>query len=67
MVTKKMPMGCDQQGRYPEAAEAATEVGADEPPEHNIIKDIAKEVAISLGAVAVLGVVVLFALGQIRP
>jgi hypothetical protein len=27
----KMPKGCDQQGRYPEAAEAATEVGQDEP------------------------------------
>ena len=27
----KVPNGCDQQGRYPEAAEAATEVGQDEP------------------------------------
>jgi hypothetical protein len=27
----KMPKGCDQQGRYPEAAEAATDVGQDEP------------------------------------
>jgi len=27
----KMPRGCDQQGRYPEAAEAATEIGQDEP------------------------------------
>jgi hypothetical protein len=25
------PKGCDQQGRYPEAAEAATEVGTEEP------------------------------------
>jgi hypothetical protein len=24
------PRGCDQQGRYPEAAEAATELGADD-------------------------------------
>lgn len=24
-----MPKGCDQQGRYPEAAEASTEIGAD--------------------------------------
>lgn len=24
------PTGCDQQGRYPEAAEAATEIGADD-------------------------------------
>lgn len=25
-----VPKGCDQQGRYVEAAEAATEIGADE-------------------------------------
>lgn len=24
------PTGCDQQGRYPEAAEAATDIGADD-------------------------------------
>ena len=28
-----IPRGCDQQGRYPEAAEAATELGADAPNE----------------------------------
>jgi hypothetical protein len=26
----RLPTGCDQQGRYPEAAEAATEIGADD-------------------------------------
>lgn len=26
----KLPKGCDQQGRHPEAAEAATEVGVDD-------------------------------------
>jgi hypothetical protein len=25
-----IPTGCDQQGRYPEAAEACTEIGADD-------------------------------------
>ena len=25
-----IPKGCDQQGRHPEAAEAATEIGADD-------------------------------------
>lgn len=25
-----IPKGCDQQGRYPQAAEAATELGADQ-------------------------------------
>ena len=27
---KPLPQGCDQQGRYPEAAEAATEIGAEQ-------------------------------------
>jgi hypothetical protein len=26
----RLPTGCDQQGRYPEAAEACTEIGADD-------------------------------------
>jgi hypothetical protein len=28
----RLPKGCDSQGRHPEAAEAATDIGADEPP-----------------------------------
>ncbi len=28
----KVPNGCDQQGRYPEAAEAATDVGQEQEP-----------------------------------
>jgi len=28
---KHIPKGCDQQGRFPEAAEASTEVGQDDP------------------------------------
>ena len=31
MNAPRMPLGCDQQGRYPEAAEACTELGADVP------------------------------------
>jgi hypothetical protein len=27
---KKIPKGCDQQGRHPEAAECCTELGADQ-------------------------------------
>jgi hypothetical protein len=27
----RIPKGCDQQGRHPEAAECCTEVGADDP------------------------------------
>lgn len=28
---KNLPKGCDQQGRYPEAAEACTDLGLEEP------------------------------------
>jgi len=30
-TVRRLPRGCDQQGRFPEAAEAATEVGQQEP------------------------------------
>ena len=29
-TVRRLPKGCDQQGRYPEAAEAATEVGQED-------------------------------------
>lgn len=41
----KLLKGLDQQGRYPEAAEAATEIGVDDSPE-------------ALGRAVVLGVLV---------
>lgn len=41
----KLPKGLDQQGRYPEAAEACTEVGIDDGPE-------------TLGTIAVAGALV---------
>jgi hypothetical protein len=49
----RIPKGCDQQGRYPEAAEAATEVGVD---------DDAPE---SLGTLVVLGLCVVVLVGLI--
>jgi hypothetical protein len=49
---KKLPKGLDQQGRYPEAAEAATEVGIDDAPE-------------SLGTLVVLGLCVICLVGAI--
>jgi hypothetical protein len=49
---KKLPKGLDQQGRYPEAAEAATEVGIDDAPE-------------SLGTLVVLGLCVVCLVGAI--
>jgi hypothetical protein len=51
-TVRRLPKGCDQQGRYPEAAEAATEVGQ-EPDFYG--KDFYLE---ELGALALLAVVV---------
>ena len=34
---RRLPKGCDYQGRYPEAAEAATEVGADDEEQANLV------------------------------
>jgi hypothetical protein len=33
----RIPNGCDQQGRYPQAAEAATEVGIDDEEQANLV------------------------------
>ncbi len=56
---KKLPQGCDQQGRYPEAAEAATEVGQE--PEfygRDFIREELKAVLLcGLGVVAVVGLI----------
>ncbi len=30
-MTSQIPKGCDQQGRYPQAAECCTELGSEEP------------------------------------
>lgn len=48
----KLPKGCDQQGRYPEAAEAATEIGVDDGPE-------------TLGSIVLMGVVIVAVVGVI--
>ena len=52
---KPPPKGCDQQGRYPEAAEAATEVGAEEPNFYS------KELLLKEAAEFALSVLVIFA------
>ena len=42
-----IPRGCDQQGRYPQAAEAETEIGAEpEPPDLNSARAVLVDVAI---------------------
>lgn len=51
-TVRRLPKGCDYQGRYPEAAEAATEVGVDDAPE-------------SLGKLGVLGLGIVVLVGLI--
>ena len=51
-TVRRLPKGCDQQGRYPEAAEAATEVGHDDGPE-------------TLGTLVLMGAAVVAAVGLI--
>ena len=50
----RIPNGCDQQGRYPEAAEAATELGADDEEQADLV---------FLWAVVAILVVTLIAIG----
>ena len=56
----KMPKGCDQQGRYPEAAECCTEVGQEEPDFYS--KDHILE---ELGAIAIAAVAIVTVIGMI--
>jgi hypothetical protein len=44
-----IPRGCDQQGRHPEAAEAATEVGIpDEPPEQDMLRVVIDDALLTI-------------------
>jgi hypothetical protein len=54
----KVPKGCDQQGRYPEAAEAATEVGQEEEPNFYGKDYILKEIFDFAMAVVIVGTAV---------
>jgi hypothetical protein len=42
-----IPRGCDQQGRHPEAAEAATEIGLDEP-EHDMLRVVIEDTLLTI-------------------
>ena len=65
MKTKPyIPKGCDDQGRNPEAAEAATDLGVDEPPPPDMLKVVLGDLAIAAALVAVVAVVVLVAVGR---
>ena len=50
----RIPKGCDQQGRYPEAAHSATEVGADD----DAGESLGRLVLLGLGIVVVVGLIV---------
>ena len=52
--------GLDQQGRYPEAAEAATEVGQDEPNFYGrefMLEELGALVIWGIGVIALVGLV----------
>ena len=49
----RIPKGCDQQGRYPEAAEAATEVGSDD----DALDSLGRLVLLGLGIVCLVGAI----------
>jgi hypothetical protein len=60
-----IPKGCDQQGRHPEAAEAATEVGIPDEPEQDMLKVVATDVLRAVTAICALCIVVLLAMGNL--
>ena len=43
-----IPKGCDQQGRHPEAAEAATEVGIPDEPEHDMLRVVIDDALLTM-------------------
>jgi hypothetical protein len=53
-----IPKGCDQQGRHPEAAEAATEVGIPDEPEQDMLRVVIDDALLTM---AVLMLVALLA------
>ena len=55
---KKVPNGCDQQGRYPEAAEAATDVGQEQEPNFYSSQMMLEETAkFAIGVLVIFAVV----------
>jgi hypothetical protein len=59
-----IPKGCDQQGRHPEAAEAATEVGIPDEPEQDMLRVVIDDALIAIAAVGALCVIVLVVAGN---
>lgn len=54
---KKLPRGCDQQGRYLEAAEAATDVGQDDPNFYSDEHLRSELIALAVWALVIMAVV----------
>lgn len=58
----KLPKGCDQQGRHPEAAEAATDLGIDEP-EDDPMREIVEDTLLASAILMAICIIVMTALG----
>ena len=58
----KLPKGCDQQGRHPEAAEAATDIGVEEP-EEDPLRAIIDDTLIASAIVVAICFIVMISLG----
>jgi hypothetical protein len=61
-VVNKLPQGCDQQGRHPEAAEAATDLGIEEP-EDDSLRVVVEDILLCMAGILLVGVVVLTVAG----
>ena len=61
-MANKLPRGCDQQGRHPEAAEAATDVGVEEP-EEDPLRAIIDDTLIASAVVVAICCIVMISLG----
>jgi hypothetical protein len=65
-MTSRIPDGCDQQGRYPQAAESCTELGCEEPdfygPEY-WKEEAASLILFAAALVAIMGTLALFFAG----
>ena len=61
-MVNKLPQGCDQQGRHPEAAEAATDLGIVEP-EDDSLRVVVEDILLCMAGILLVGVVVLTVAG----
>jgi hypothetical protein len=61
-MVNKLPQGCDQQGRHPEAAEAATDLGIEEP-EDDSLRVVVEDILLCMAGILLVGVVVLTVAG----